>query len=60
MVESEYRTEAFEWNLSDLMPGFMTAALEGQKDVEGIRETLPGYTMTIHVQLRSLSGCHLF
>ena len=60
VVESEYRTEEFEWDLSDLMPGFMIAALEGQKDFEGIRESLPGYTMTIRVYSANLRAVTYF
>ena len=44
-MESEYNPEAFEWDFSDLLPGFVEAVLADEPDVKGIRETVPGYLL---------------
>ena len=46
VVNSEYVFEELEWDFSDLLPGFLEAALAGEPDVEGARETLRGYSLT--------------
>ena len=45
VVNSEYVFERFEWDFSDLMPGFMEASRSGEPDAAGVREALPGYLL---------------